>query len=151
MNRLEDYMQLAVKMGQKAFEQGEVPVGAVFVWDDKVIAAAHNMKERLNDPTAHAEILAVRQAAQKLGTWRLDRGKLFVTLEPCMMCTGAILQARIRFLAFGANEWQSGGVESVFKIDRHPDYYKELQIYGGILDEECKNLMQKFFRNRRLN
>ncbi|WKY45599.1 nucleoside deaminase [Eubacteriaceae bacterium ES2] len=146
---LQTYMKLAVKMGQKGYEKGEVPIGAIFVWENKVIAAAHNLKESLCDPTAHAEILAIRQASQKLGSWRLNRGKLFVTAEPCLMCTTAILQARIPILVFGVNEWRTGGVESAFSIEKHPDYYPSIQIYGGILEKECKALMQSFFKNRR--
>lgn len=146
---LQTYMKLAVKMGRKGYEKGEVPVGAIFVWEDKVLAATHNLKESLHDPTAHAEMLAIRQASNKIGSWRLNRGKLFVTAEPCLMCTTAILQARIPFLVFGVNEWQTGGIESAFKIEKHPDYYPSIQIYGGILEDECKVLMQSFFKNRR--
>lgn len=146
---LQTYMKQAVKMGQIGYDRGEVPIGAVFVWEEKVLAAAHNLKESLNDPTAHAEMLVIREASQKLGNWRLERGKLFVTAEPCLMCTTAILQARIPFLVFGVNEWQTGGIESAFKIEKHPDYYPSMQIYGGILEEECKALMQSFFKKRR--
>ncbi|WKY48623.1 tRNA adenosine(34) deaminase TadA [Eubacteriaceae bacterium ES3] len=151
MVKLQDYMKLAIEMAKKGFEQGEVPIGAVFVWDGKVIAKAHNLTESLNDPTAHAEMIVIREAAKKLGTWRLKRGKLFVTAEPCYMCTGAIIQARIPVLVFGINEWKTGGVESTFKISRHPNFNKGMQIYGGILDEDCKALMQTFFKNRRLD
>ncbi len=142
-------MILAYNMAKLGLDQGEVPIGAVLVWEDQVIAKSHNQKEAGLDPTAHAEILVIREAAQKLKTWRLNKAKIFVTAEPCVMCMGAIIQARIPFLVFGVNEGKFGGVESTANLANHPMIAKEMEIYGGIMEKECRELMQIFFKNRR--
>lgn len=142
-------MELALKMARLGLMAGEVPIGAVLLWENEVIAQNHNQTESLSDPTAHAEMLVIREGAKKLKTWRLQKAKLFVTTEPCIMCMGAIIQARIPFLVFGTNEFKFGGVESTAKLSNHPMIAKEMEIYGGILEKECRLIMQDFFKNRR--
>lgn len=142
-------MKLAYQMAEIALEKGEVPIEAILVWEGKVIAKNHNQKEGLFDPTTHAEILVIREAAQKLNNWRLKKAKLFVTAEPCVMCMGAIIQARIPVLVFGMNEFKFGGVESTADLRNHPMIPAEMQIYGGIMEKECQELMQTFFKNKR--
>lgn len=147
--QFKDYMQMALQMAEIAFKKDEVPIGAILVWEDHVIAKNYNQKESLADPTAHAEILVIREAAKKLKTWRLKKAKLFVTIEPCIMCMGAIIQAQIPFLVYGANELKFGGVESTVDLRNHPMIAKEMEIYGGIREEECQELLQTFFKNKR--
>ena len=147
--KLKDYMALALKMAILGLETGEVPVGAVLLWENQVIAQNHNQKEALLDPTAHAEILVICEAAKKLKTWRLEKAKLFVTVEPCIMCMGAIIQARIPFLVFGANEFKFGGVESTADLRNHPMLPRDMEIYGGILEKECREILQIFFKDFR--
>lgn len=147
--RLRDDMSLAYEMAKLALDQGEVPIGAILIWEGEVIAKNHNQKEDRSDPTAHAEILVIREAAQKLGTWRLTKAKIFVTAEPCVMCMGAIIEARIPVLVFGVNEEKFGGVESTADLRNHPMIAKDMEIYGGIMEAECRELMQGFFRKRR--
>ncbi len=147
--KLRDGMSLAYGMAKRALDRGEVPIGAALIWGNDVIAKNYNQKEGQCDPTAHAEILVIREAAQKLGTWRLTKAKIFVTAEPCVMCMGAIIQARIPFLVFGINEGKFGGVESTADLRNHPMIAKDMTIYGGIMEAECQKLMQDFFKKRR--
>ena len=143
------FMKLAIEEGLKAYEKGEVPIGAVIVKDGEVIARAHNLKETKKDPTAHDEILAIRKAAEKLGTWRLENCDLYVTIEPCVMCAGAILQSRIRRLIYGARESKFGGVESVVNILNNPGFNHRVEVFGGIMEDECGRLMKDFFQDLR--
>lgn len=139
-------MAQALTLAKQAAGQKEVPVGALVVVGDSLIAAAANSREALRDPTAHAEILALRQAAQRLGTWRLTHATLYVTLEPCPMCAGAIIQARLGRLIYGAADPKGGAVESVMNI-LHPGLWNhQVDIIAGIMDEECRNLLQEFFQ-----
>jgi len=143
-------MRLAVREARKGPPEGEVPVGAVVVLDGDVVARAHNRPIRLLDPTAHAEILALRRAARKLGNYRLIACSLYVTIEPCAMCAGAMVLARIRELVFGARDPKAGACGSVLDIAKHPKLNHKVKILGGVLAEECALLMTEFFRARRV-
>jgi tRNA(adenine34) deaminase len=143
------YMRLALEEAKLAFEEDEVPVGAVVTLEDEVIARAHNLREQTGDPTAHAEILALRAAAKKMGGWRLSGIRLYVSIEPCPMCAGAMVLARISALIYGASDIKWGAVESVFGVPNHPVLNHRIEITGGVLAEECRQLMQQFFAQRR--
>jgi tRNA(adenine34) deaminase len=143
-------MALAIEIARLGESNGEVPIGAIIVRDDKILVRAHNQKESLTDPTAHAEILVIRAAAEKLGRWRLDDCQLYVTAEPCVMCMGAIIQARIPLLVYGAAEKKFGGVESTAYLGQHPMLPKQMEIYAGICEQECEELLKTFFKKRRI-
>ncbi|MDR2337861.1 MAG: nucleoside deaminase [Deltaproteobacteria bacterium] len=143
------YMQLALEQARLAAELNEVPVGAVVVCQDEVIATAHNEVEALNDATAHAELLALRRASKKLGRWRLNDCELFVTLEPCTMCIGALILARISKLYFGAYDERAGAVGSLYNIAEILGEVYGLKVYPEILADECASLLQEFFKSRR--
>ncbi|MDQ7092443.1 tRNA adenosine(34) deaminase TadA [Desulfosporosinus sp. PR] len=145
----QDWMRMALLQAQLAFEQGEVPIGAVVVHNGKVIAEAHNEKERRNDPTAHAEILAIQRAAETLGSWRLSEAALYVTLEPCPMCAGAIIQARLSRLVYGAMDLKGGAVGSVMNVLNHNLWNHKVDILAGVLEEECMDILKQFFRRLR--
>ena len=140
-------MQAALSTAAKA--QSEVPVGAVVVLDGQVIAEAHNRVEELCDPTAHAEILALRDAAKKLGRWRLNGASLYVTLEPCVMCIGAILHSRIDSLYFGAYDPVQGAVGSLFDLSLHPGHPRQVCVFPEILAEDSSALLKRFFDSKR--
>jgi len=142
-------MQMALEEAWKALRKGEVPVGAVVVQDEEVIARAHNRRETTRDPTAHAEILALRQAAQRLGTWRLEGATLYVTLEPCPMCAGAAVQARLKRLVYGAPDIRAGAVDSVLNLVEHPHFNHRVEVISGICEEECRLILQEFFAKLR--
>lgn len=150
-------MRTALREAEAAMEEGEVPAGCVIVRVDPaaasakaaLIAKAHNQTERLKDPTAHAEILAITQAAAAVGDWRLTDTILYVTKEPCAMCAGAIVLARIPTVVFGAPDPQRGGAVSVFNILSHPQLNHRCEIVPGVLEEECRVMLQTFFRQRR--
>ncbi len=142
-------MALAIEMARLGESKGEVPIGAIIVCDGNIIARAHNQKESLADPTAHAEILVIRAAAKKLGRWRLNDCQLYVTAEPCVMCMGAIIQARIPVLVYGATEKKFGGVESTARLGQHPMLPKQMEIYAGICEQACEELLIDFFKKRR--
>jgi tRNA(adenine34) deaminase len=132
--------------------ENEVPVGAVVTGagsDNVIVAAAHNRPIALNDPTAHAEILAIRQAAAAAGAYRLEGTALFVTLEPCVMCVGAMVQARIAELYFGARDEKAGALGSVYDIGRDGRLNHRIEVYGGVMESECAVLLRDFFRSRR--
>ena len=148
-NSLQTIMALAIETAKTGAEKGEVPIGAVLVCDGEILAWAHNQKESLADPTAHAEMLVIRAGAQKLGRWRLDDCQLYVTAEPCVMCMGAIIQARIPLLVYGVAEKKFGGVESTARLDQHPMLSKQMVIYAGICEQECEALLKDFFEKRR--
>jgi tRNA(adenine34) deaminase len=146
----EDYMRLALKEARKALLLEEVPVGAVVVCNNEVVGSGYNLRERNNDPTAHAEIIALRDAASNLGSWRLDECQLYVTVEPCPMCAGAIVQARIKRLVYGASDPKAGAVESLYSITNDKRLNHQLsEIKSGVLLEECRDLMKKFFSRLR--
>lgn len=144
-----DYMQEALEEARKAFSKGEVPIGAVLVRDGRIISRAHNLREELHDPTAHAEILAIREAGKKLGGWRLPDSTLYVTIEPCPMCAGALVQARVSRLVYGAADVKAGAVHSLYNITEDERLNHRLEVTGGVLAEEAAALMREFFRSRR--
>lgn len=143
------YMGYAIKEALKGKQIDEVPVGAVIVKDGKVIAKAHNLIEKCKDPTAHAEILAIKKACKKLGDWRLDGAEMFVTLEPCPMCAGAIVNARISRLYYGASEPKSGSAESKFNILTDSGLNHATDFLGGVRKEECESIIKKYFKEKR--
>lgn len=134
-------MQQAITMAKTS--SAEIPVGAVVLKDGEVIASAHNLKESLNDVTAHAEILALREAAQKLGNWRLEECEMYVTLEPCPMCAWAIIQSRLKAVHFGSYDANYGAFGS--KTDLRPLANSKLQVYGGIMEKECNDILEEYF------
>ena len=145
----EHYMQLALREAQLSADAGEVPVGAVIVRNGAIIAKAHNQTELLKDPTAHAEMIAITQAAAAVGDWRLTETILYVTKEPCPMCAGAIVLARIPLVVFGVADPKRGGAVSVFNILNHPQLNHRPEILQGILEAPCRHLLQEFFKEKR--
>jgi len=145
----EDLMRSAIAVAQSALKTADVPVGALIVdGENNIIATGYNEREAHQDPTAHAEIVAIRRAAQKLGTWRLAGCKLAVTLEPCAMCAGAIAQSRIETLVFGAWDEKAGAVGSVWDVLRDPRAIHKMEVIGGVLEAECAELLTNFFREQ---
>jgi tRNA(adenine34) deaminase len=144
-----DFMALALAEARRAAAAGEVPVGAVVAADGAVVAAAHNRPIALDDPTAHAEVLALRAAARKLRTYRLTDATLYVTIEPCAMCIGAAVNARIARLCFGAPDEKAGAAGSVYDIGRDGRLNHRIEIVGDVMAQECADLLREFFRNRR--
>ena len=142
------FMSEALKEAQIAAERGEVPVGAVIVKDGKIIARGRNMREEKQNALSHAEIEAINSACKNLNSWRLDGCEIYVTLEPCPMCTGAIINSRISTLIFGAYDSKAGSVDSVINLCDYP-YNHKPEIYGGICEDECLSVLQNFFKNLR--
>ena len=143
------WMRFALDQARIAFEQEEVPVGAVIVHQDRIIAEGYNQRESLNDPTAHAEMIAITQAAETLGSWRLYDCILYVTLEPCPMCAGAIVQARISTVIYGTTDSKAGACHSVYQITADARLNHQATVIGGVLREECKAILQEFFAIQR--
>lgn len=144
-----ELMREAMLEAQLATAEGEMPVGCVIAKDGEIIARGHNLREATNDPTAHAEIVAIRRAAEALGSWRLEGTTMAVTLEPCPMCAGAISQARISRVVYGAADPVYGCTGSVYRIPEDPAFNHFCKCDGGVLADECAGLMQNFFRKRR--
>ena len=142
-------MRLALDQARKALDAGEVPVGAVVVLDGAVIGAGCNQPISASDPTAHAEILALRAAASRAGNYRLTGSTVYVTIEPCLMCVGAMVHARVGTVVFGATEPKAGALVSMTRAHELPHLNHKLQIEAGVLEEECRALMQGFFQSRR--
>lgn len=142
-------MRLALEQGHLAAEIGEVPVGAVVFQGDRVIAVAHNRRQIDTDPTAHAEIIALRRAAAAIDSWRLDGCTIAVTLEPCPMCAGAAVNSRIERLVYGAADPKMGCAETLYQLCTEPRFNHRLAVHGGVLADECAALLQSFFRSRR--
>lgn len=142
-------MRQALREAKRAVAEGEVPVGAVIVREGKILARAHNRPIRLHDPSAHAEIIAMRRAARKLGNYRLNDCSLYVTIEPCVMCAGAMVQARISHLIFGARDLKAGAAGSIIELLNHPKLNHRVTVSPGVLEEECALILQDFFRLRR--
>lgn len=142
-------MREALKQAEKAFEEAEVPVGAVVVYKDNIIARGYNQVERLNDPTAHAEMLALTAAANYLNTKWLSDASIYVTIEPCSMCAGALVLSRIKNLYFGAKDPKTGACGSVVNIVNHKKLNHRVKVKNGILEEECGLLLKEFFRKKR--
>jgi tRNA(adenine34) deaminase len=144
-----DFMRAALLLAQSAAEQGEVPVGALLVLDDKVIGEGFNRPIASHDPTAHAEIIALRAGAAVLGNYRLAGATLYATLEPCAMCMGAVLNARVTRLVFGAWDARAGACGSVIDLPREPRLAHGLDVFGGVCSEEAAELLRQFFEKRR--
>lgn len=142
-------MRRAIELAQQAAIEDEVPVGALIVHKHQIIAAAYNQREQLADPTAHAEMIAITQAAAQLKSWRLEDCALYVTLEPCPMCAGAILQSRIPTVFYGAIDTKAGAVESLFHLLTDPRLNHRCEVFAGILAKECGQLLTEFFENKR--
>jgi tRNA(adenine34) deaminase len=145
----EFYMRLALGEAQAALAENEVPVGAVIVHRGKIIAAAHNQREQLHDPTAHAEMIAITQAAESLGSWRLEDCVLYVTLEPCPMCAGAILQARIPVVVYGATDPKAGAVQSLFTLLNDARLNHRCDVVPGVMAAQCGAILSEFFKAQR--
>jgi tRNA(adenine34) deaminase len=145
----EYWMHLALEEAYKAFTEDEVPVGAVVVKDDRVIGLGHNLTERLHDPTAHAEIIAITSAANFLNNWRLSDTIIYVTLEPCIMCIGALILARIKKLVFGAFDLKFGACGSIYNIPQDNKLNHRFEVVSGVLSQESQKLLQEFFRKKR--
>jgi tRNA(adenine34) deaminase len=143
------YMELALHQAKLAPLIGEVPIGAVLVHNHEVIAAGHNYREVSQDPTAHAEMIVIRKAAERLRSWRLTEATLYVTLEPCPMCAGAIVQSRIARLVFGAWDPKAGACGSIFDIPAERRLNHRVQVIGGLLEQQSRKLLQEFFRAKR--
>ena len=143
-------MQAALSLAKVAADKGDVPVGAIVVNEaGEILGTGQNFREQSNDPTAHAEIIAIRQAAEKIGSWRLDDLTLVVTLEPCAMCAGAILQSRIKRLVFGAWDKKAGAVGSVLDVIRDPRALTKVEVISGIMEKECSEVLSNFFNAKR--
>jgi tRNA(adenine34) deaminase len=151
----EAFMRLAIREAEAAMEAGEVPIGAVVVHDDlsggsgRVIASAHNQREQLRDPTAHAEMIAITQAAEAIGNWRLADCTLYVTLEPCPMCAGAILLGRLPRLVYGASDPKAGAVATLYRLLDDPRLNHRAAVVAGILAEPCGEILTRFFQQKR--
>lgn len=147
----EKFMLEALKEAKKAYNKLEVPVGAVIVKDGQIIARAHNLKESKKDTTKHAEILAIQKASKKLNSWRLLDCEMYVTLEPCTMCAGAIIQARVGKLYIGTMDYKTGACGSVLNVLEDYPFNHKVEYETGILKEECENILQEFFKELRKN
>ena len=143
------WMAEALREAELAASEGEIPVGCVIVRDGEIIARGHNLREQTGDPTAHAEVVAIRRAAQALGCWKLSGCTMYVTLEPCPMCAGAISQARIARLIYGASDPAYGCAGSVYRIPEDPAFNHFCTCDGGALEADCRALLERFFKNRR--
>ena len=144
-----EFMSAALDEARAAAERGEVPIGAVLVHEGKIVARAHNRTLTDNDPTAHAEMVAIRAAAETIGNHRLNGTSLYVTVEPCAMCAGALIQARVARLIYGCAEQKGGAVRTCFQILDHPAVNHRVEVTSGILADECAAVMQEFFAQRR--
>lgn len=152
MNKFEldnKYMAIAIENAKKALKNGEVPVGAVIVLNNEIIASSYNDRETNNNPSGHAEVLAINLAAKKINNWRLNDCTLYVTLEPCPMCSALIAESRIKRVVFGAYDPNKGAINRPYNIFN--EYYKniDIEIRGGVLEKECQNVLDEFFKNKR--
>ena len=145
----EDYMRIALGEAHAALEHDDVPVGAVVVAGGEVVGRAHNQRELLQDPTAHAEMIALTQASAAMGSWRLTGAALYVTLEPCAMCAGALVLARVERLVYGAQDPKAGAVRSLYRICEDPRLNHRVQVAEGVMADECGEILREFFRVRR--
>ena len=142
-------MRLALKEAGLAFQRGEVPVGAVISKDGKVVSSSHNLRETSKDPSAHAEILVIRDATKISDSWRLTGLTLYVTKEPCIMCAGALVNSRIARLVYGCRDEKAGGVDSLYKILSDKRLNHQVEVVSGVLEDECSCLLRNFFKERR--
>ena len=143
------FMQTALALAEQARQLGEVPVGALVVLDGRVIGEGFNQPISATDPTAHAEIVAMREAARRIGNYRLTGAELYVTIEPCQMCVGAMVHARIARVIYGTREPRAGALESAMRAHEHPALNHQMEAVGGVLEEECRAVIQGFFAERR--
>jgi tRNA(adenine34) deaminase len=145
----EHFMEEALRLAGEAYKCGEVPVGAVLVYDGRILTGNHNRREGMKDATAHAEILVLREACRLLGSWRLLGTTMYVTLEPCPMCAGALIQARVSRLVFGTRDPKAGAVVSLYNLLRDPRLNHRLEFTEGVLQDRCSGILKKFFQERR--
>ena len=145
----EQYMRMAIDQAYIAEENGDVPIGCVIVHKNRVIARAQNQREQLQDPTAHAEIIALTQAAEAIGSWRLEGCTLYVTLEPCPMCAGALVLGRLARLVYGTDDPKTGAVKSLYNIAQDRRLNHQLEVTGGVMADDCRAQLQAFFQRRR--
>lgn len=145
----EQYMREALEEARIAFEEDEVPIGAVIVKDGIIISRAHNMREQWKDPTAHAEIIAIREASNILGGWRLIGCELYVTIEPCAMCAGAMVLSRIKRVIFGARDPKAGALGSIMDVIGNPLLNHRVEVASGVLEQECSGIIKEYFRMKR--
>lgn len=150
MEQKEYYMRQAIKEAEKAYKKLEVPVGAIIVKDDKIIARAHNQKETKTDTTKHAEILAIQKASKKLKSWRLIDCEMYVTLEPCSMCAGAMINSRIKKVYIGAKDEKTGAVGSVLNLFNDYTFNHKVEVETGIMEKECQKILKQFFKELRM-
>lgn len=150
MEQKEYYMRQAIKEAEKAYKKLEVPVGAIIVKDDKIIARAHNQKETKTDTTKHAEILAIQKASKKLKSWRLIDCEMYVTLEPCSMCAGAMINSRIKKVYIGAKDEKTGAVGSVLNLFNDYTFNHKVEAETGIMEKECQEILKQFFKELRI-
>jgi tRNA(adenine34) deaminase len=143
------FMKEALREAQKAFDKGEVPIGAIAVYKNQIIGRGHNQTEQLQDPTAHAEILAITAAANALNSWRLNDVEMFTTVEPCIMCSGALVLARVKRIIFGARDEKFGGCGSIFNIVEEEKMNHQIKITAGVMEKEAAALMKSFFVEKR--
>lgn len=149
--KIADYMREAIKEAEKAFENGEVPVGAVIVHEGRIIGRAHNQVEQLKDATAHAEMIALTQASAALGDWRLEGTDLYVTKEPCPMCAGAIVLSRVKRVVFGARDEKAGAAGTKMNILSDGCLNHKVEVEAGVEEDQCRELLLSFFKKRRVN
>ena len=142
-------MRAALALASEGARRGEVPIGAIVVLDGAVVGRGYNQPIAARDPTAHAEIVALREAAQRVGNYRLTGALVYVTIEPCMMCVGAMVHARVARVVYGAREPKAGAIESAMRAHEHPALNHRMAATGGVLEEECREVMQAFFASRR--
>ena len=145
----EDFMRAALEEAEEAYKEGEVPVGAVLVVDGEIVASAHNEREALSDPTAHAEVMVMREGARKGKSWRLSGATLYVTKEPCVMCAGTMVNARLGRLVYGCGDIKGGAVDSLYRLLSDERLNHQVEITSGVLEKECAALLKRFFRERR--
>ena len=149
MDKTLNYMKAALKEAEKARMKDEVPIGCVIVLNDKIIAKAHNIRESKQNPVGHAEILAIQKASKKLDSWRLENCEMYVTIEPCIMCAGAIIQSRIKIVYYGAPDIKGGALGSSIDVLEAKNINHRPEIYPGIMEEECSNLVKDYFKSKR--
>lgn len=143
------FMRLALKEAEEAFKKGEIPVGAVLVKEDTILTCAHNLRECLKDPSAHAEIVALRDGTAQSDSWRIEGSTMYVTKEPCVMCAGALVNARIARLVYGCRDEKAGGVNSLYHILHDERLNHQVEVISGILEVECSQLLKRFFKMKR--
>ena len=143
------YMKMALAEARKAYQRAEVPIGAVVVCDDQVVGRGFNLREQTQDPTSHAEMIALREAAKNEASWRLEDCQLYVTLEPCPMCAGAILQSRIKRLVYGASDPKAGAVKSLYQLLDDDRFNHQVEVEAGVMEKEAAQLLKDFFRELR--